>query len=129
MARTLSRSNTIGRSAVAVSPLGVGGGPFGNLFSKVEDRDVDAVIQNAAAAGVAFFDTSPFYGFGLSERRMGDALRNLPRDSFALVHQGRQAAVPACRRRQPACAFGLLRQPDAIRFRVRLQLRRYHALV
>ena len=84
MARTLSRSNKIGRSAVEVSPLGVGGGPFGNLFSKVEDADVDAVIQNAAAAGVTFFDTSPFYGFGLSERRMGDALRNLPRDSFAL---------------------------------------------
>ncbi|UVK38867.1 aldo/keto reductase [Mesorhizobium sp. AR10] len=84
MAGTLSRSNKIGRSAVEVSPLGVGGGPFGNLFSKVEDSDVDAVIRNAAAAGVAFFDTSPFYGFGLSERRMGDALRNLPRDSFAL---------------------------------------------
>lgn len=84
MARPLSRSNRIGRTGLALSPLGVGGGPFGNLFSKVEDSDVDAVIRTAAAAGVAFFDTSPFYGFGLSERRMGDALRTLPRDSFVL---------------------------------------------
>jgi D-threo-aldose 1-dehydrogenase len=30
------------------------------------------------------FDTAPFYGFGLSEHRLGEALRGLDRDSFVL---------------------------------------------
>jgi D-threo-aldose 1-dehydrogenase len=35
-------------------------------------------------AGIRYFDTAPFYGFGLSERRMGDVLRGQPRDSYVL---------------------------------------------
>jgi D-threo-aldose 1-dehydrogenase len=31
-----------------------------------------------------YFDTAPFYGFGLSERRFGDFLRYKPRDSYVL---------------------------------------------
>ena len=36
----------------------------------------------AAEAGVSHFDTAPFYGFGLSERRVGDMLRG--REGFVL---------------------------------------------
>ncbi|WP_340054597.1 aldo/keto reductase, partial [Pseudomonas sp. JAI120] len=40
-----------------------------------ERKRIEAAIDAARSAGIAFFDTAPFYGFGLSERRLGDALR------------------------------------------------------
>uniref|UniRef100_UPI0013D1F95E aldo/keto reductase n=2 Tax=Pseudomonadota TaxID=1224 RepID=UPI0013D1F95E len=41
-------------------------------------------LQTAWDAGIRYFDTAPFYGFGLSERRTGDFLRDKPRDSYVL---------------------------------------------
>lgn len=64
--------------------LGLGGAPLGNLFSAVSDADARALVQAAWADGCRSFDTAPHYGHGLSERRLGDALRGKPRDSFNL---------------------------------------------
>ena len=80
-------------------PLGLGGAPLGNLFHVVPQPQVEALLQGALAQ-VRCLDTAPHYGQGLSERRMGEALRTLPRDSFALSTKvGRllypDAAAPA----------------------------------
>lgn len=64
--------------------LGLGGAPLGNLFSAVSNEEAKALVDAAWAGGCRSFDTAPHYGHGLSERRMGDALRLRPRDSFTL---------------------------------------------
>ncbi|MES2974551.1 MAG: aldo/keto reductase [Pseudomonadota bacterium] len=64
--------------------LGLGGAPLGNLFTPVSDEDAAALLQAAWARGCRSFDTAPHYGHGLSERRLGDALRHRPRDEFVL---------------------------------------------
>ena len=79
-----STRRAIGRTGLTVTSLGLGGGPFGNLFAPVSDAEVAGTVIGAAEAGIGYFDTSPFYGFGFSERRVGDALRQLPRESFTL---------------------------------------------
>lgn len=56
-------------------PLALGGAPLGNLFDAVGEDAARATIEAALDAGVRYFDTAPHYGHGLSERRMGDALR------------------------------------------------------
>jgi D-threo-aldose 1-dehydrogenase len=66
------------------SRLGLGGAPLGNLFAPVTDADARALLDAAWASGCRSFDTAPHYGHGLSERRIGDALRRRPRDSFTL---------------------------------------------
>ena len=66
-------------------PLGCGGAPLGNLFDAVTDDEADAVLAAAWDEGVRHFDTAPSYGFGLSEHRMGRALRTRPRDAFAIA--------------------------------------------
>lgn len=43
-----------------------------------------ATIEAALDIGLRYFDTAPFYGFGLSERRLGDALRGLDRSTFTI---------------------------------------------
>lgn len=64
--------------------LGLGGAPLGNLFNAVTDADAQALVDAAWTAGCRSFDTAPHYGHGLSERRLGDALRARPRGSFTL---------------------------------------------
>lgn len=48
------------------------------------EEAAEAAIEAAWDAGVRFFDTAPFYGFGLSEHRFGRVLRRKPRAEFAL---------------------------------------------
>ena len=64
--------------------LGLGGAPLGNLFAPVTDVDARATLDAAWASGCRSFDTAPHYGHGRSERRVGDALRDRPRDDFVL---------------------------------------------
>ena len=64
--------------------LGLGGAPLGNLFAPVSDHDARVLVDAAWAGGCRSFDTAPHYGHGLSERRLGDALRQHPRADFVL---------------------------------------------
>ncbi len=75
---------TLGKTAVRVTEIGFGGAPLGNLFAAVSDSDAEASLRTAWESGCRYFDTAPLYGFGLSERRFGDALRDKPRDQYVL---------------------------------------------
>lgn len=74
----------LGRTGLEVTEYGFGGAPLGNLFRVIEEDEAFALLDGIWQAGFRFFDTAPLYGFGLSERRFGDALRARPRDSFVL---------------------------------------------
>lgn len=63
-------------------PLGMGGAPLGNLFAVVPEADAAASLDAGWDAGIRHFDTAPHYGAGLSELRVGAALRHRPRDAF-----------------------------------------------
>jgi D-threo-aldose 1-dehydrogenase len=65
----------IGKTALSVSELGFGAASLGNLYQIVSDSDARETAGAAIDAGITYFDTAPYYGFGLSERRVGDALR------------------------------------------------------
>ena len=74
----------LGKTGLSLTRIGFGAAPLGNLYAPVEDAQSDALLQALIGSPIRYFDTAPFYGFGLSERRVGDALRALPRDSFVL---------------------------------------------
>jgi D-threo-aldose 1-dehydrogenase len=65
----------LGTTGLKVTELGFGTAPLGNLFRPLPDETARATLAAAEAAGFGYYDTAPFYGFGLSERRLGDALR------------------------------------------------------
>ncbi len=67
-----------------LTELGLGGGPLGNHTRAISDEAALATIDAAWAGGVRYFDTAPHYGLGLSERRIGQALRARPREEFVL---------------------------------------------
>lgn len=68
---------TIASAGVEVTAFGMGGGPFGNLMNPMTNAEAVEVIDGAWSAGFRYFDTAPVYGFGLSERRLGLAMREL----------------------------------------------------
>jgi len=72
---TLMRRRRVGNTDLRLTELGFGTGAAGNLYRPVSDAVARDALETALTAGVGYFDTAPFYGFGLSERRIGDALR------------------------------------------------------
>lgn len=74
----------IGRTELRVTALGCGGAPLGNLQTPVSDQDSAEALDTAWANGCRYFDTAPYYGYGLSERRVGDRLRAHPRGEYIL---------------------------------------------
>ncbi|MBT2398773.1 aldo/keto reductase [Streptomyces sp. ISL-100] len=75
---------TLGRSGVPVTALSFGAAALGNLFAPVTDEAAAETVDAAWDAGIRYFDTAPHYGLGLSERRLGDALRGRARDTYTL---------------------------------------------
>lgn len=65
----------LGRTGLPICTLGFGGAGIGNLYRELTDADAQTAVAESLAAGVRYFDTAPFYGFGLSELRLGAALR------------------------------------------------------
>ncbi|NWK95897.1 pyridoxal 4-dehydrogenase [Sphingobium lactosutens] len=65
--------------------LGFGAAAIGNLYHAIPDVDARAVVEQAWAAGLRYFDTAPHYGFGLSEKRLGEALAALDPGGEAII--------------------------------------------
>jgi len=65
-------------SKFALPPLGIGSAAIGNLYTSVSDAEAHATVRAALDAGISYFDTAPHYGFGLAERRLGEALGDAP---------------------------------------------------
>ncbi|SHI52871.1 aldo/keto reductase [Streptomyces sp. 3214.6] len=74
----------LGRSGVQVTALGLGAAALANLFSEVTDEQAYDTVTAAWRRGVRYFDTAPHYGLGLSERRLGAALRDFPRAQYTV---------------------------------------------
>jgi D-threo-aldose 1-dehydrogenase len=64
--------------------FGLGGVAIGNAFRPTTDEQAQEALEGAWEAGVRYFDTSPFYGFGLSEQRFGYFLHNKKREDYML---------------------------------------------
>ncbi|MEV6528764.1 aldo/keto reductase [Streptomyces sp. NPDC051639] len=86
---------TLGRSGVEVSALSFGAAGIGNLFTTVSDEAAYEAVDAAWDGGIRSFDTAPHYGLGLSERRLGAALRARPRDAYTLSTKVGRLLEPA----------------------------------
>jgi D-threo-aldose 1-dehydrogenase len=74
----------IGSHGLAVSQLGLGTAPFGAVDGNTTGAGTTRAFVAAHEAGLRYFDTAPFYGFGLAERRLGAALETVDRRELTL---------------------------------------------
>ncbi|MEQ8968629.1 MAG: aldo/keto reductase [Azospirillaceae bacterium] len=94
-------------AATTARGLAFGAGPIGNAHHSLSDADAVATVHAAIARGMTYLDTAPLYGTGHSERRIGLALRDVPRGEVVL-------STKVGRRLDPSRpAFG---QDAAVRF-------------
>lgn len=84
----------IGATAVAPTALSFGAASLGNLYRETTDAEASGAVERAWQRGIRMFDTSPHYGLGLSERRLGRALRDLPRDELVVSTKVGRLLVP-----------------------------------
>lgn len=69
------KKRQVGRTGLNIDELGLGGAPLGGNFVDLDYQQAAELVQAARTAGIGYFDTAPWYGFGRSERVMGDILR------------------------------------------------------
>ena len=96
--RTASRSanvRTHGRSGLAFTALGFGGAPIGNFNGAFDDDEAHDMVAQSWLQGVRYFDTAPGYGNGLSEYRLGQALRRLDRAAAIVSTKVGRILMPA----------------------------------
>jgi D-threo-aldose 1-dehydrogenase len=107
----------IGKTGAAVTALGFGGAPAGNLYQETTDEATTAAVDRAWAGGIRYFDTAPHYGLGLSERRLGAALRDRPRQLFVISTKVGRMLEPNPRPAGSDLAAGGFAVPDTLRRR------------
>ncbi|WP_106477671.1 aldo/keto reductase [Phytohalomonas tamaricis] len=74
--------------------FGVGGTQLGNMFKVTPDEQAEAMLEASWASGVRYFDTSPWYGLGLSERRLGHFLDGKPPQEYVLSTKVGRLLIP-----------------------------------
>ncbi|MGY5118820.1 aldo/keto reductase [Streptomyces sp. 900105755] len=69
------RDTALGRTGLRVSRIAFGTWQLGGDWGAFAEEDARKAVRRARELGVNFFDTAQGYGFGASERLLGDALR------------------------------------------------------
>lgn len=77
----------LGRTDLQVSELSFGCAPLGNEYGELEEGEAVRAVWAALDGGVNCFDTSPYYGRTLSEKRLGAALEGI-REQVVLATKG-----------------------------------------
>ena len=70
--------------SLQLSELGLGTASIGNLHKMITNQQAYQVISHAYDNGIRYFDTASEYGHGLAEHRLGNVLREFPRDTFII---------------------------------------------
>ena len=88
--------NLSGKHYVPKFRMGLGGLAAGNGFNTIStDEEILKMLHSAWDSGIRHFDTSPFYGLSLSERRFGDLLRNKRREEYILSSKVGRLLTPS----------------------------------
>ncbi len=64
----------LGDTGETVSVVSFGTAPLGDMFGTADEQVGIDAVRLALDAGITFFDSSPYYGNGLAEERLGKAL-------------------------------------------------------
>jgi D-threo-aldose 1-dehydrogenase len=88
------KTRQLGRTGPELSILGFGAASIGNLYTPIDEDTAHAAVDAAWHGGVRYYDTAPHYGLGLSERRLGAALAQRPRDEYLISTKVGRLLVP-----------------------------------
>ncbi|MDT7723686.1 MAG: hypothetical protein QOI21_262 [Actinomycetota bacterium] len=83
------RYTRLGRTDLNVSVLALGTWAFGGEWGSFDKADAQSAINSALEQGITLFDTAQAYGFGVSERLLGESLwQRVRRDDVVVATKG-----------------------------------------
>ena len=85
----------LGKTDINLTAIGFGGAPLGNLFENLDERNCYDILEKSYEKGINIYDTSPLYGYGLSEHRLGNFLKTVDEDSYFLSTKVGRYLTPA----------------------------------
>lgn len=74
----------LGQSGLELPILSFGASSLGAEFRSIDLNEAFSAVHTALDLGMNFIDTSPFYGRGMSEVMLGQALKGIDRSSYLL---------------------------------------------
>ena len=74
----------IGKAGLTVTEIGFGSAPIGNFRYQITDDEAQGAMAALWLGGGRLYDTSPFYGYGRAELRVGRFLQGVPADQYVL---------------------------------------------
>ena len=77
----------LGKTDINLTAIGFGGAPLGNLFENLDERNCYDILEKSYEKGINIYDTSPLYGYGLSEHRLGNFLKTVDEDSYFFINK------------------------------------------
>ena len=78
------QKRNLGNTDIQLTSIGFGGAPIGNLFEELNEPECFNIIKKSYEMNINLYDTSPLYGYGLSEHRIGNFLKNIDPDKYYL---------------------------------------------
>ena len=85
----------LGNTDINLTAIGFGGAPIGGLFENLDERTCYDILEETYNSGINIFDTSPLYGYGLSEHGLGNFLKTIDEDSYFLSTKVGRYLTPA----------------------------------
>ena len=85
---------TVSKNGLRITTMGLGGTGLGNMYRNVDTEAALGTVHAAYAAGLRYFDTAPVYGLGVSETRLGQAIKSLPRGDIVISSKVGYDLVP-----------------------------------
>lgn len=79
------RFKKFGITEMNVSVVGLGAWELGGNWGPIEKEHALRLLNVAYDKGVNFYDTAPVYGFGESEKVVGEFLKNIPREKIYIA--------------------------------------------
>ena len=79
----------LGKTGLEVSAVSFGTAPLGDMFGAADSETAIGAVHDALDAGINFFDSSPYYGGGLAEERLGRALKGTSQQAIVGTKAGR----------------------------------------
>ncbi|MEN8693717.1 MAG: aldo/keto reductase, partial [Akkermansiaceae bacterium] len=74
----------LGKTGLDLPLLSFGASSLGAEFRAINLNDAFSAVHTAIDLGMNFIDTSPYYGRGMSEVMLGQALKGIDRDKYIL---------------------------------------------
>ncbi len=78
------KKRKLGKTKIKPPIICFGGAPIGNLFKKLNNKQAQQILEESQKNNINLYDTSPLYGYGLSEKRIGEFLQSVNRNKFLL---------------------------------------------